>query len=58
VINVATGQVEDREPDSDKDPAAQTLGRNGGKARADNLSAEQRQEIARKASQTRWHKKP
>jgi hypothetical protein len=41
-----------------KDPAAVALGRRGGlkggKARAKNLTAKQRSEIARKAATTRW----
>jgi hypothetical protein len=43
-----------------KNPAAVMLGRlgglKGGKARADNLSAEQRTEIAKKAAMARWQK--
>jgi hypothetical protein len=43
-----------------KNPAAVALGRLGGKkggaARAKKLTAEQRQEIARKAAQARWKK--
>jgi len=35
---------------------AKELGSRGGKARAKNLTPEQRQEIARKAVQTRWAK--
>lgn len=35
---------------------AKLLGSRGGKARAKNLTAEQRQEIARKAVQVRWAK--
>ncbi len=42
----------------EKNPAAVALGRlggrKGGKARADRLSPEQRQEIARKAAKARW----
>jgi hypothetical protein len=41
----------------DKDPHAVYLGQLGGKARTKKLSAEQRQEIARKAAQARWAKK-
>ena len=37
-----------------KNPAAVTLGRLGGKARAKKLSPERRREIARKAIETRW----
>ena len=47
IVEIATGQVEDREDDG-KDPAAAELGRKGGAARAANLTAEQRAEIARK----------
>jgi hypothetical protein len=59
VIDVATGQVEDREPtpeEQGKDPAAAAMGRKGGTARARSMSAEQRAEIARKAAQKRWNK--
>jgi len=56
IVDVATGQVEDREPDSGKDPAAAALGRKGGQARAKSMSAEQRAEIAKKAAKTRWSK--
>lgn len=42
-------------PRSDgKNPAAVALGRMGGKARAQGLSARKRKEIARKAAMTRW----
>lgn len=44
-----------------KNPAAVALGRlgglKGGKARAENLSAKQRQQIAKKAAQARWSAK-
>ncbi len=60
VIDVATGQVEDREPTPEergKDPAAAALGRKGGAARAKSLSAEKRNEIAKKAATERWKSK-
>jgi hypothetical protein len=60
VIDVATGQVEDREPTPEergKDPAAAALGRKGGTARAKSMTAQKRAEIARKAAQSRWSKK-
>jgi hypothetical protein len=41
----------------EKDPHAVHLGRLGGKARKQALTAEQRREIARKAAQVRWGKK-
>jgi hypothetical protein len=40
-----------------KNPAAVALGRRGGKATARKMTAEQRQESARKAAQARWAKK-
>ena len=57
VIDVATGQVEDRPPtpeEQGKDPAAAALGRKGGAARAKAMNAETRAEIARKAARARW----
>jgi hypothetical protein len=59
VIDIATGEVEDRPPtpeEQGKDPAAAALGRKGGKARAKAISSEQRAAIARKAAQKRWSK--
>jgi hypothetical protein len=56
VIDVATGQVEDRPPtpeEQGKDPAAAALGRRGGATRAESMSAEKRPEIARKAAKDR-----
>jgi hypothetical protein len=40
-----------------KNPAAVQLGRKGGKAAADNRTAQERKEHARKAAQARWAKK-
>src|ERR1700731_1909681 len=60
VIDVATGQVEDRPPtpeEQGKDPAAAALGRKGGAARAKSMTAEKRAEIARKAASARWKSK-
>jgi hypothetical protein len=59
VIDVATGQVEDREPtpeEQGKDPAAAALGRKGGEARAKAMTPERRADIARKAASKRWQK--
>jgi hypothetical protein len=59
IVEIATGQVEDRE-DTGKDPAMSELGRlggvKGGKARAERLTAERRQEIARRAALARYSK--
>ena len=57
LTRIATGQIiDDVLPPGDegKDPAAVALGRNGGKARAEAVSAKRRAEIARKAARTRW----
>jgi len=39
-----------------KDAAAVSLGKKGGKARAEKMTAIQRSEIAKKAAQSRWKK--
>lgn len=54
VAQIATGEAEEIETDDGKNKAAQELGRKGGKARAANLTAEQRVEIAKKAAKKRW----
>ena len=53
-MKIATGEIEDTIPDDGKDKAAQTLGRKGGRKRAENMTPEQRTEIARKAASMRW----
>ena len=57
VVDIASGQVEDREAtpeEQGKDPAAAALGRKGGQARAESMSAKRRKEIARQAAKKRW----
>ena len=61
IVDIATGQVEDRAPEPPsrgKNPAAVALGKlgaeKGGNARAQRLSPERRAEIARKAAEKRW----
>ena len=58
LVELATDPDATDEPDDGKDPAAVSLGRRGGlkggKARAANLTPEQRSEIARKAASARW----
>ena len=61
VVDVATGEIEDREPtpeEQGKDPAAVSLGRRGGlkggSARATRLSEKERREIASNAAKARW----
>jgi len=61
VVDLATGEAAEPNPDEGKDPAAVALGRRGGlkggKARAASMTAEQRSEAARKAAAARWHKR-
>lgn len=60
IVDIATGQVEDREPtpeEQGKDPAASALGRKGGAARAAKMSPERRAEIARLGAAKRWRSK-
>jgi hypothetical protein len=59
IIDIATGQKPDRDPtpeEQGKDPAAVALGKRGGKARADSMTAEKRSEIAKKGAESRWKK--
>jgi len=59
VAKIATGEIEEKTTtpeDEGKDPAAVALGRKGGKARAEGLSAKRRKEIAAKAAKSRWSK--
>lgn len=63
VIDAATSGRDDAPMQQDgKNPAAVALGRlgglKGGKARAESLSPKKRSEIARKAAQARYGKKP
>jgi hypothetical protein len=60
IVDIATGEVEDRPPtpeEQGKDPAAAAMGKKGGDARAAKMSPEQRSEIARKAAKERWGSK-
>ena len=66
IVDLATGEAEEAIapepiPAATKDPAAVSLGRRGGlkggRARAANMTPEQRAEIARKAAAARWSKK-
>ena len=53
IVDIATGQVEDRAPEAEETPTAK-FAKQGGKARAAKLSAKRRQEIAQRAAQARW----
>ena len=56
IMRIATGEEpDDREDAPPPSPVAQ-LGKLGGAARARNLTAEQRKEIARKGAAKRWNK--
>ena len=59
VMRIATGE-EPEELDtpeaSGKDPAAVSMGKRGGKARAQAMTPERRAEIAKKAAEKRWRK--
>jgi hypothetical protein len=58
IVDLATGEAEEPNPDEGKDPAAVELGRKGGlkggKARAAKMTAKERSESARKAARARW----
>ena len=56
VVRIATAgeEAQDFPADDGKDKAAQSLGRRGGRARAQALSKKRRIEIARKAAAKRW----
>ena len=55
VMRIATGEEQDKREAASS--AAAQLGKLGGAARARNLTAEQRVEIAKKAAAERWHSK-
>ena len=54
VMRIATGEEVEFPADDGKDKAAQSLGRRGGKARAEKLSPARRKAIAKKAAARRW----
>lgn len=56
VMRLATGEIEETLTDDGKNAAAVALGRMGGKARAEGMTAKRRKEIAKKAAATRWSK--
>jgi hypothetical protein len=53
---IATGEIDDLTTDDGKNAAAVALGRMGGKARAEGMTAKRRKEIAKKAAAKRWAK--
>lgn len=56
IAKIATGEIED-ERESLSNAAAE-LGRKGGKARAENMTATRRSEVAAAAAKARWRKTP
>ena len=57
IAKIATGEIEESAPTDDgKNAAAVALGRMGGKARAEGMTAKRRKEIAKKAAASRWSK--
>lgn len=56
VARLATGEETEELTDDGKDKAAVSLGRRGGKARAEKMSADRRREVARTAAKRRWAK--
>ena len=57
IAKIATGEIEDVTTDDGKNAAAVVLGRMGGKARAEGMTAKRRSEIAKKAAKIRWKDK-
>jgi len=58
IVDIATGEVEDRELTPEKrgvDPAASAKGKKGGPARAASMTPERRSEIAKAATAKRWN---
>lgn len=58
IIDIGSGEIQN-DGDSELSPMAalgRVGGQKGGKARADNLSAERRAEIAQQAAAARWRK--
>ncbi len=57
VMRIATGEIDEgTPPDDGKDPAAVSMGKRGGVARAKSMTPERRAEIARTAAERRWKK--
>jgi hypothetical protein len=54
IVDIATGQVEDRIEEPQSSPPGREGGLQGGVARRDRLDAEARQKIARAAAKARW----
>ena len=55
VMRIATGEIEETTTADGKNAAAVALGRMGGKARAEGMTAKRRKEIAQKAAKASWN---
>jgi hypothetical protein len=56
IAKIATGEIEDITTEDGKNAVAVALGRMGGKARAEGMTAKRRKEIAARAADVRWKK--
>ena len=56
ISRIAAGEIGDLTTADGKNAAAVALGRMGGKARAEGMTAKRRTEIAKKAAASRWSK--
>ncbi len=59
IMRIATGEEQEEFEaleSAGKDPAAVSMGKRGGKARAEKMTPERRAEIAKKAAEKRWSK--
>ena len=57
IVDIATGEAEDTVSESKRHPSPKRKGGvKGGKKRAQTLTSEQRQDIARLAARARWKK--
>ena len=54
IARIATGEEDEALTEDGKNKAAVSLGKRGGKARAEALSSKRRKEIAKKAAKSRW----
>ncbi len=55
VMRIATGEIEEAaRVDDGKDPAAVSMGKRGGAARAKRLTPKRKAEIAKAAAEKRW----
>jgi len=57
IARIATGEEVEALTENGKNAAAVSLGKRGGKARAEALTKKQRGEIAKKAAKARWQQK-